>query len=157
METTETSRLIEMQLANGSAKETVVKTSKNDLVLKHFDEFYFYARLLKINILKNKNKRMKPLESKDPDLFTISVQFFSEFAWNLQKHSENIGFRTYIFKRNSIDKHDSLKKLTSPLLHCVLCSAKALKSITRAKVSVAMLFQKGLVRFFLTRGWRTQK
>jgi hypothetical protein len=42
-------------LANGSAKETVVKTSKNDLVLKHFDEFYFYARLLfKINILKTK-------------------------------------------------------------------------------------------------------
>jgi hypothetical protein len=29
-----------MQLANGIAKETVVKTSKNDLVLKHLDEFY---------------------------------------------------------------------------------------------------------------------
>jgi hypothetical protein len=33
---------------------------------------------------KKQNKRMKPLESKDPDLFTISVQFLSEFAWNLQ-------------------------------------------------------------------------
>jgi hypothetical protein len=99
---------------------------------------------------------MKPLESKDPDLFTISVQFLFRICMESSKHSENIGFRTYIFKRNSIDhKHDSLKKLTSPLLHCVLCSAKALKSITRAKVSVAMLFQKGLVRFFLTRGWRT--
>jgi hypothetical protein len=43
---------------------------------------------------------MKPLESKDPDLFTISVHF-SEFAWNLQKHSENIGFRTYIFKKET--------------------------------------------------------
>jgi hypothetical protein len=65
---------------------------------------------------------MKP-ESKDPDLFTISVQFFSEFAWNLQKHSENIGFRTYIFKRNSIDhKHDSLKKLTSPSSLCFMFS-----------------------------------
>jgi hypothetical protein len=70
---------------------------------------------------------MKPLESKDPDLFTISVQFLFRIAWNLQKHSENIGFRTYIFKRNSIDhKHDSLKKLTSPLLHCVYVQQKHL-------------------------------
>jgi hypothetical protein len=80
---------------------------------------------------------MKPLESKDPDLFTISVQFLFRICMESSKHSENIGFRTYIFKRNSIDhKHDSLKKLTSPLLHCVLCSAKALKSITRAKKSL---------------------
>jgi hypothetical protein len=46
-----------MQLANGIAKKQSSKPPKNDLVLKHFDEFYFYARLLfKINIVKNKIK-----------------------------------------------------------------------------------------------------
>jgi hypothetical protein len=91
---------------------------------------------------------MKPLESKDPDLFTISVQFLFRICMESSKHSENIGFRTYIFKRNSIDhKHDSLKKLTS--LHCVLCSAKALKSITRAKKSLCSnAISESLVRFF---------
>jgi hypothetical protein len=92
---------------------------------------------------------MKPLESKDPDLFTISVQFLFRICMESQKHSENIGFRTYIFKRNSIDhKHDSLKKLTSPLLHCVLCSAKALKSITRAKSLCSNAISERFSTFF---------
>jgi hypothetical protein len=48
-----------MQLANGSARNSR-QNLQNDLVLKHFDEFYFYARLLfKINILKNKIKEKK--------------------------------------------------------------------------------------------------
>jgi hypothetical protein len=49
-----------MQLANGKKKQSS-KPSKNDLVLKHFDEFYFYARLLfKINIVKkNKNEAFR--------------------------------------------------------------------------------------------------
>jgi hypothetical protein len=67
-------------------KKQSSKPPKNDLVLKHFDEFYFYARLLfKINILKTKNKRMKPLESKDPDLFTISVQFLFRICMESSK------------------------------------------------------------------------
>jgi hypothetical protein len=56
METTETSRLIEMQLQMVVQRNSR-QNLQNDLVLKHFDEFYFYARLLfKINILKNKIK-----------------------------------------------------------------------------------------------------
>jgi hypothetical protein len=47
-----------MQLAMVVQKKQSSKPPKNDLVLKHVDEFYFYARLLfKINILKNKIKK----------------------------------------------------------------------------------------------------
>jgi hypothetical protein len=66
---------INWELANGSAKKKQSsKPQKNDLVLKHFDEFYFYARLLfKINILKNKIKRMKPLEGQTLLIYRRSI------------------------------------------------------------------------------------